>query len=572
MKNVRLTLAIAGVLALSTSVHAQFAGTVVSYNSGSGFAAGFTNASAALGAPSSGSGVTPFAPPFSKSQIVSLGAGGELTLQLTTPIVNDPSHPFGLDFTIFGNTFFALSGSTATGTLGGNNTGSTLVEVSADDVNWFTLNPSLAPTVDGLFPTDGIGNPQLPVDPSLNAASFAGQNLAGIRSLYDGSAGGTGFDLSWAEDGSGNSVDLPSADFVRIDVVSGKSEVDAVSVVPEPSALALILTGALLLWFHVKKQKTQPTGIMRLHLILLSGLLMASSVDATTITEKFTSDPANNGWKIFGDTNLFRWDPVNQNLAVTWDSSQTNSYFYRPLGTVLAIDDDFSVEFDLNLTDATAGGYGSELAVGFLHLTDATSPDFLRTSGSSPNVAEFDYFPPSMIAPSVNGTLIDASNNFYFGFDSVPLDPGVTYHVRVAHAAGDQLLTWEVFTNGVLYASPTNAFSSPMSDFRLDTLAVSSYQDDGFGDTILAHGTLDNLVITIPPPPAQNLAVASSNGLWQVHFTDRTNWLYTLERSTDLLSWSEASGAVPGVDSTLILQDTNAPADKAFYRVRAQRP
>jgi hypothetical protein len=83
---------------------------------------------------------------------------------------------------------------------------------------------------------------------------------------------------------------------------------------------------------------------------------------------------------------------------------------------------------------------------------------------------------------------------------------------------------------------------------------------------------LDNLVITFPAPPAQNLAVASSNGIWQVQFTDRTNWLYTLERSMDLLSWSDASGAVPGVDSTLILQDTNAPADKAFYRVRAQRP
>jgi hypothetical protein len=293
---------------------------------------------------------------------------------------------------------------------------------------------------------------------------------------------------------------------------------------------------------------------------------------ATTNTENFAADPFQNGWKIFGDPALFHWDSANQNLAVTWDSSQTNSYFYRPLGTVLAIDDDFSVEFDLNLTDAEGGGFGSELAVGFLHLADATNADFLRTQGSSPNVAEFDYFPPSQIAASIDATLIDASNDFYFAFNTMPLNAGVTYHIRVEHAAGEPALTWEVFTNGVLYSAPTNAFTSPFTDFRLDAVAVSSYQDDGFGDTILAHGTVDNLVVTLPPPPVQNLALALNNSVWQVQFADRTNWLYTLERSMDLLSWSDASAATPGVDSALILQDTNAPADKAFYRVRAQRP
>src|ERR1700742_4573962 len=88
---------------------------------------------------------------------------------------------------------------------------------------------------------------------------------------------------------------------------------------------------------------------------ILSGLLsmfFVSVAMATTNTEDFASDPSQNGWKTFGASNLFQWDSTNQNLAVTWDSSQTNSYFYRPLGTILAVDDDFSVEFDLNLTDA----------------------------------------------------------------------------------------------------------------------------------------------------------------------------------------------------------------------------
>jgi hypothetical protein len=252
MKKIGSVLALAGLFVMSTTLRAQFADAVISYNSGSGFAAGFTNASTALGAPTPGGGVTPFAPPFAKNQIVSIGAGGSLTLQLDTPIMNNPSDPFGIDFMIFGNTFFVLSGSTATGALGGNNTGTTRVEVSADDVNWFTLNPALAPTVDGIFPTDGTGNPLVAVDPSLTASSFAGQNLAGVRSLYNGSAGGSGFDLAWAQDSLGNDANLAFADYVRIDVLSGKSEIDAISVVPEPATYALVLAGAGLFFLRRK--------------------------------------------------------------------------------------------------------------------------------------------------------------------------------------------------------------------------------------------------------------------------------------------------------------------------------
>jgi len=252
MKKVGSVLALAGLFVMSTTLRAQFADAVISYNSGSGFAAGFTNAPAALGAPTPGGGVTPFAPPFAKNQIVSLGAGGSLTLQLNTPIMNNSSDPFGIDFMIFGNTFFALSGTTATGALGGNNTGTTRVEVSADNVNWFTLNPALAPVVDGIFPTDGTGNPLVAVDPSLTASSFAGQNLAGVRSLYNGSAGGSGFDLAWAQDSLGNDANLAFADYVRIDVLSGKSEIDAISVVPEPTAWALTLIGAGLFFLRRK--------------------------------------------------------------------------------------------------------------------------------------------------------------------------------------------------------------------------------------------------------------------------------------------------------------------------------
>jgi len=310
--------------------------------------------------------------------------------------------------------------------------------------------------------------------------------------------------------------------------------------------------------------------VLRVFVSVVS-VLFACELRAVTITGDFASDPSQNGWSIFGDTNLFQWDSTNHNLAVTWDSSQTNSYFYHPLGTTLAMNDDFSLEFDLKLTDATAGGFGSELAVGFLHLADATSPDFLRTLGTSPNVAEFDYFPPSMIAASVDATLIDASNNFYFDFNNVTLDPGVVYHIRIAHMADDPGLSGDVFTNGVLYASLTNTFPSAIGDFQLDTIAVSSYQEDGFGDTILAHGTLGNLVVTLPPL-VRHLGGEFTNGVWQTQFNTYANTNYALQRSTNLLSWSDATALVPGNGGVVTLPDTNAVADKAYYRVRAVLP
>src|SRR5689334_13959730 len=134
-----------GAVLIGSSARAQFASSVVSYNTGTGFAANFTNSSAALGAPASSGSTTPFAPPFSNTQIVSIGAGGSLTLQLNAPIVNDPANPYGIDFLVFGNSFFVASGGSgaSTTTSGAIFTSSisTRLEVSVDNVNWYTLNP-----------------------------------------------------------------------------------------------------------------------------------------------------------------------------------------------------------------------------------------------------------------------------------------------------------------------------------------------------------------------------------------------------------------------------------------------
>jgi hypothetical protein len=311
-------------------------------------------------------------------------------------------------------------------------------------------------------------------------------------------------------------------------------------------------------------------------IFILCGLVAASICEAVTITEDFSADPLQNGWQIFGHTNLFQWDSTNQNLDVTWDSSQTNSYFYKPLGTILAKSDDFSLSFDLQLNDITWSG-SPELSIGLFHFVDATNSIFSRPTANTPNLFEFDYFPDNGVGqPAIVATLTDTNVNsshkkdFYFVYDNQPLNTGIIYHVVLAHVAGQPTISGEVFAAGQLYSSLPNVFAGPITNFLIDTISISSYQNSG--SSLLAHGTVDNFVITLPPPPVQNFSGAFTNGIWQAQFISQSNWLYTLQRSADLQSWSDISTATPGNATNLFLPDSNPPPDKSFYRVRADRP
>jgi len=128
---------------------------------------------------------------------------------------------------------------------------------------------------------------------------------------------------------------------------------------------------------------------------------------SVTVSDDFSSNPGNRGWKVFGDPSLIVWQQNNHNLSVTWNSSRSNTYFYLPLGTILDRQDDFSLALDLELTDVTAGVNLAkvstfELAFGFLNLADGMKTNFFRGNGAdSPNLAEVDYFPDTGFGPTI---------------------------------------------------------------------------------------------------------------------------------------------------------------------------
>lgn len=253
-----------------TETRAQHASAVLRYDPGIGYAtefgtgAGYTNAVAVLGEPSRqtpgpfGGAVDPFSPPWQPGQVVSLGAGGILELQMDASIRRDPAHPYGIDFLVFGGSGFVIingdysGGGITDGTVFGQDGAQVRVSVAAEDGPWLALDPALAPALEGLFPTDGSGDFTRAVNPSLRPADFNGLGLSGVRLAYAGSGGGTGYSLSWARDASGQPAVVDQATRLRLEVLSGRVEVDAVAAVrpvPEPSVSALGVMAAVLAWF-----------------------------------------------------------------------------------------------------------------------------------------------------------------------------------------------------------------------------------------------------------------------------------------------------------------------------------
>ena len=310
----------------------------------------------------------------------------------------------------------------------------------------------------------------------------------------------------------------------------------------------------------------------------------ASANGAVTFREDFAANPATRSWRAFGDGSLFSWNSTNQNLEVTWNSSKPNSYFAWPLNTVLSRGDDFSFVVDLRLSDIASGTtpgkpFTFQLAIGFINLAEATATNFLRGTGTdSPDVAEFDYFPRSDFDATVSPTIISSNVQFASSFNfPLELTTNDWVHIVMSYTASNRTLVTTMTQNGMAFGPIQDVtLGTSFTDFRADHFALSSYSDAGqdpqFAGSILAHGVVDNVVITVPDPAVPDLSGTIANGAWRIEFTARTNWLYALERTQDFQFWSAVSRVTPGANEPLTLADTNALAAHAFYRVRAQRP
>ncbi len=337
--------------------------------------------------------------------------------------------------------------------------------------------------------------------------------------------------------------------------------------------------------------------MFRLSVFVFTTLLVAPVSRAHTINEDFAA-PFRNGWQIFGNTNLFHWNSTNQNLEVTWDSRESNSFFYRSLGTTLTRNDDFTLEFDLLLNDIASGiepgkTTGLEIGFGLFNFATATNSSFERgVFGGAPGLVEFDYFAKGYYEFGGMTYDVDATSTPTFistnSFDYAPtifapyiqeLPTNQVVHVQMSFTASNQTLITLLTTNGAPFFQPpdvvltdTNVSAFTASDdYRVDTFSISSYSSAGDDfDSVLGHGIVDNVRLSYPLP-VEGLTGVLTNGIWQASFSSHNDWTYTLGRTTDFISWLSVSAAVPGNGGIMILEDSAPLPDRAFYRVRATR-
>lgn len=220
----------------------------------------------------SGSTINPAYPAWSGGRLLSLvgdddeGTPGFVTIKFDHDVLDDPNNPFGIDFLVFGNAFGVRDSdenvqlTTDPLTVSFTGKGSyenALVEVSQDGETWYAYEkgpyadsfmPTLGYLYDPAAPDTGLFNGNLywgraaratrPVNPACSFSSFSGLNLAQVCQRYDGSAGGTGFDLAelpLPENGNG----VKWIRYVRISCVEeSNDEGDFGYNVPEIDAVA----------------------------------------------------------------------------------------------------------------------------------------------------------------------------------------------------------------------------------------------------------------------------------------------------------------------------------------------
>ena len=143
----------------------------------------------------------------------------------------------------------------------------------------------------------------------------------------------------------------------------------------------------------------------------------------------------------------------------------------------------------------------------------------------------------------------------------------------MSYSASNQTMVTKITRDSQAWTdiNPTS-LSTKFTDFRVDAFALSSYSDTGSSGSVLAHGKVDNLAITVPAPPLSSWAGGWTNGGWRMEGAGRSNWVYRLERTADFRAWTGIATAGALGDNRLTLMDSNPPPVAAFYRIRADRP
>lgn len=319
--------------------------------------------------------------------------------------------------------------------------------------------------------------------------------------------------------------------------------------------------------------------------LLASALGFAPALSGLELRDDFNQDPFGgeiSRWQIVGDARLFRWDPIAGNLAVTWDSSRGNSFCLLSLGHRVTSTEAFAFAWDLRLTTAgprPASDRTNALQISVALVRQSRLPDGYPqriSSGRAQDLVDFSFFPladygpfgtAAYVAPAVFGG-IHARYSFGNPYD---LTDGQPHRVRCHWDPATRRLYTEIA--GTAAVAPTDPPLPAEDDFAVDALAVVVWNEGPTShDSLLAEGTVDNIILTLPDPITHLAGPLMFEATTRtVQFKSRVGYRYQLEASGDLAAWTVISVFVEGTDGDLTLSDyRKAFFVQQFYRLRAE--
>jgi hypothetical protein len=273
-------------------------------------------------------------------------------------------------------------------------------------------------------------------------------------------------------------------------------------------------------------------------------------------------------------------------MDVTWDSTQTNSYFFLPLGLALTGADDFKIGFSIALDRIAIGTsegkpYTFQIAVGLLNLSNAVNPQFFRGAGIDPvrgarNLLELAYFPDSGFGATVAPTLATEANNIAFsGNHPLELIPGVVYRFEMQFDSTHRTVASAMWRSGErVPPEGLKPLQIPahFADFRFDSIAIASYSDAGqspqFAGSLQARGWVDDVELVVWHRVRARIHFGESGV--EIRFPTEPGWAYQVETCEDLAGWQAAGARIVGTGFEMGL-GVAVEDVRRFFRVSARR-
>ena len=147
------------------------------------------------------------------------------------------------------------------------------------------------------------------------------------------------------------------------------------------------------------------------------------------------------------------------------------------------------------------------------------------------------------------------------------------YQIQARPVAGTNAVTFQAD----LDLRVGNAYTGDGTDLRLYQWNGTNWTSLPFGYNVTNHEVfisgLTNFsafVVSQIVPPSLSIQPLTNGFTFQ--FAPIPNGLNILERSTDLATWTPVATNAPGSAAPILLQDTNTPTGRAFYRLRLDIP